>query len=98
MVITVEVDQDLEEIVPGFLENRQQELVKINQAIESSDFDTLQVIGHKLAGNAGGYGFATLGEFGAQMENSARKRELGTIKQMRDEIKKYLSEVEVKYV
>ncbi|MBT3235736.1 MAG: Hpt domain-containing protein [Bdellovibrionales bacterium] len=98
MGFTVEIDRDLEEIVPTFLENRHKELIKIAEAIEAADFASLQIIGHKLAGNSGGYGFAKLGELGAQIEQAAIKRSIDPMQGLYDQIKHYLDQVEIKYI
>jgi hypothetical protein len=38
----VNIDIDLEDLIPGFLENRQKDILKLEQAIEEQDFEVLR--------------------------------------------------------
>ena len=96
--ITVEVDEDLEDLIPGFLENRNADISKLRQAAETADFESLRSIGHSLKGVGGGYGFETMSELGAQIETAAKSQQLDVIKDGIDQLDKYLQHVEIKYV
>ena len=96
--ITVEVDEDLEDLIPGFLENRKADISKLRQAAETADFENLRSIGHSLKGVGGGYGFETMSELGAQIETAAKSQQLDEIKDCIDQLDKYLQHVEIKYV
>ena len=98
MVIIVEIDKDIEEIVPGFLENRTKELDILKEAIKTNNFEELKSIGHKISGNAGSYGFDELGEIGAKLEENASNGKMEAIKQNVADIELYLTDIEVKYV
>jgi HPt (histidine-containing phosphotransfer) domain-containing protein len=93
----VSVDKDLEEIIPSFLENRKKDLTLLDQAIEQNDFAAIEVIGHKLAGNAGSYGFPDLGEIGCSIELQAEKKNSDTLRELIASYKSYMETLEIKY-
>lgn len=96
--IIVEIDEFLQEIIPGFLENRVKEQEDLKSAISEGNFAEIQVIGHKLSGNGGSYGFDQLSELGGKLEESAKNENIEDVKVIVDEIHNYVTNVEVKYV
>jgi len=96
--IIVKIDKDLEDLIPTYLQRRSEEIEKIHEAINGNDFNSLKVIGHKLSGNAGGYGFDDLGVYGASIEHAAEKENMDTIKENFEKIKDYLNRIQVTYV
>ncbi len=48
--IIVQVDPDLEELIPGFLENRKLDIEKLRSALNEKDFVNLGLIGHSIKG------------------------------------------------
>ena len=95
--IRVAIDPDLEDLIPGFLENRKKDLDKIRAALSSGDMEDLRSIGHSLKGVGGGYGFDRISEIGAAIESSAKASDLGAIKPQVDDLADYLEHVEVVY-
>lgn len=96
--IVVEVDEDLEDLIPGFLNNRNADIGKLQQAADASDFETLRSIGHSLKGVGGGYGFEKMSELGASIETAAKGEQLEEIKSFIAALENYLQNVEVKFV
>lgn len=68
--IIVNIDKDLEDIMPMFLENRRKDLDALSSLLEQMDYDSIQTIGHRLAGNAGSYGLDELGKIGVALESA----------------------------
>lgn len=96
--ITVEVDEDLEDLIPGFLENRSADVEKLRQAADAADYETLRSIGHSLKGVGGGYGFEKMSELGAQIETAAKGEQLDDIKSCIDQLDHYLQNIDVTFV
>jgi len=94
----IEIDKDIADIVPGFLENRRKEIITLKDALAKGDFTTARNIGHKISGNAGSYGFDELGEIGANLETNATKKDLQRSKSNVESIEHYLANIEVKYI
>lgn len=93
--IRVIIDEDLEDILPTFLENRSNDIEKIKSALESSDLKAIEVIAHKLAGNAGSYGLHDLGKIGVALEESCNNESLGNIKEYFEQYKDYMARLEI---
>lgn len=94
----VEVDKELEDVFPRYLRNREDDMMKIQTALEKKDFETLRQIGHKLAGNASGYGLLDLGEMARNMERSAEGRRYDECRNLYSQMQAYLANLELKFV
>lgn len=90
--IDVEVEPDLMDLVPMFLENRRREVGELRTALEVGDVATVEDIGHRMKG-LGGYGFAYVGEAGGALEEMARSGDLAGADRWVDAIDDYLSRV-----
>lgn len=95
--IMVTVDEDLEELIPGFLKNRTADVQLLKDAIEAGDIGKIQSIGHSLKGVGGGYGFDHLSELGAKIEIAAKEKNVGEINELTEEMADYMTRVEVVY-
>ena len=94
----VEVDADLEELIPGFLNNRQADLEKIRMAIADADFNSIQSIAHSIKGVGGGYGFDRLSEIGFELENNAKLKNATELSALSNAMEEYLNKLEIVYV
>lgn len=94
---TVIIDSDLEELIPGFMENRRQDVENLMAASENRDFESLRSIGHSLKGVGGGYGFMLITELGAAIESAAKEQDLDTASKCIKELSGYLQRVEIRY-
>ncbi len=95
--IIVQVDPDLEDLIPGFLENRKLDVEKLRAELESSDFINLQSIGHSIKGVGGGYGFDLMSELGAAIESAAKEQNADQVREKIDQLNHYLQRVVVEY-
>lgn len=91
------IDADLEEIVPGFLEKRRHEIPLLLESLQNKDFLSLKSMGHKLKGNAGGYGFDELSKLGADLEEAASNEQTLQCKSIIESINNYISNIEVQF-
>lgn len=94
----VEVDKELEDVFPRYLRNREEDMMKIETALEKKDFEFLRQIGHKLAGNAAGYGLLGLGDMARELERCAEGRQYDKCRQLFQQMKDYLTKLELKFV
>ena len=93
--IVVQVDADLEDLIPGYLQNRLQDVDSILQAVDKQDFETIRVLGHTMTGTGGGYGFDAITEIGRGFEEAAKDRNAQAIRQGAAALLAYLQAVEV---
>ena len=95
--IIIQGDPDLEDLIPGFLENRRNDVEKLRTCLEADDFESMRILGHSMKGAGGGYGFDAITEFGASIEEAAKAGDAARIATTTDELAAYLERVEVVY-
>lgn len=96
--IVVQVDVDLEDLIPMFLSNRKREIPELKEALRKGDFEAIRVLGHSLKGVGGGYGFDAITDLGAVLETAARSENLPEIEQTVSQLATFLDCVEVEYI
>ena len=94
----VKVDASLSDLIPGFLKNRRKDVIMLHEALKKSDFEVVEIVGHRLRGNAGGYGFDELGLLGAQMEIAGQKHDRTGAAKLAIQLADYITHVEIQYV
>jgi CheY-like chemotaxis protein len=95
--IIVHVDAELEDLIPGFLENRHKDVKSMLEALEQTDYDTIRVLGHSMKGSGGGYGFDAVTDIGKSLEEAAGERDSEEIRKLVGELLTYIERVEVFY-
>lgn len=93
--ITVNIDSDLEHLVPTFLANRQKDLRTIRTALAEKDFETIGMLGHRMKGDGGGYGFHAISEIGGSMELAAGRHDQPAIERSTSQLEDFLARVAV---
>jgi HPt (histidine-containing phosphotransfer) domain-containing protein len=93
--ITVRLDPDIQDLIPGFLDNRKKDVTAIRTALANGDFATITVLGHTMKGDGGGYGFDDISEIGALIETAGKQKNADKIKQGLDRLADFLERVEV---
>ncbi len=97
MAIEVVIDKDLEDLIPGYLENRKKDIVKTEKSLLEKDFETIRVIGHSMKGSGGGYGFDKISEIGKAIEEAAKSGDVASIKTRLKELGDYVENVRISY-
>ncbi|SPP63058.1 Hpt domain-containing protein [Nitrospira lenta] len=95
--ITVYIDPDLEDIIPTFLANRQKDLQTLRTAIAAKDFETIGILGHRMRGDGGGYGFNAISDIGGIMELAAGRRDEPAIRRQTTALEDFLARVHIIY-
>ncbi len=95
--ITVYLDREIEDIVPVFLSNRRKDLATLRTALAEKDFETIRVLGHRMKGDGGGYGFERITEIGGAMELAAARRDHPALDRHVAELEHFLARVDVVY-
>ena len=95
--ITVYIDPGLEEIVPGFLENRRRDVQILETALQGNSLAQIQIIGHRMKGDGGGYGFDAISTIGAALEQAAARADRLAIQRHTAELIDFLARVTVVY-
>jgi hypothetical protein len=95
--IVVRIDPDLKEIVPGFLDNRRRDLKTLERCLQEQELETVRLLGHRMRGDGGGYGFERISEIGSRLEQAAVIRDFATLRDQCSELQDFLTRVEVLY-
>ena len=95
--LLVHIDPALAEIVPTYLENRHKDLALLADLLRKAEFESLRVLGHRMKGSGGGYGFADISAIGWRMEQAATHADATEMTACIAELKSYLDRVEVVY-
>lgn len=95
--IIIEADQDLSELIPGFLQHRHDDIRLIAEYLEKGDFESLRILGHSMKGSGSGYGFDDISDIGAVIEQDAKEKNPAEIQKQAEALEDYLLRVEVIY-
>ncbi|MBI3950534.1 MAG: response regulator [Acidobacteria bacterium] len=95
--IIVEVDADLQKLLPRFLEGRRKDIETILTALEQEDYRTIEILGHTLRGSGGSYGIDAISDIGQALERAARAKQREDIRKCVAELSHYLDHVEIVY-
>ena len=46
--LRISIDPDLRDLIPGFLQNRRQDIQTLQEALTIGNFDTIRTLGHRI--------------------------------------------------
>lgn len=95
--IVVQVDPDIEELIPEFLQRRHTDIAAISDALKKGDYETIRILGHSMKGSGGGYGFDAISDIGRRLEQAAKDKHLEEIHKQTKALSDYLERLEVTY-
>ena len=93
--IVVRANPLFKDLIPGFLENRRQDVVAMLDALDRGDFGTVGSLGHGMRGAGGSWGFQAITDIGAALEQSAERADTDASRKSVGELSTYLDRVEV---
>lgn len=96
--VIIEIDEDLKDLVPQFIENRKKDIVTLQNLVANNEFDSIAQLSHKIKGAAAGYGFKNLSDLAAKMEVAAKENNHQTANQLAQDIENHFSNIEVRYI
>jgi len=94
---TVEVDADVEELIPPFLESKKEELRQLKLKLDANDYEPVRQISHKLKGAFNMYGFRFLSDACATMEAVSPRGERDTIQEQLDAIDHFMENMTLQF-
>jgi HPt (histidine-containing phosphotransfer) domain-containing protein len=93
--VIVEVDEDLSDLIPGFLTHKRADIDTIFEAVTRRDYAAISSIAHKIKGEGGSYGFDSMSEMARSLEHAAAIRDDGAVTALAQQLLSYLDHVEV---
>lgn len=94
----VQVDADLEDLVPDFFAEIEEDLGIMEKSLQKADFETPHRLGHGLKGAAGNYELHDLTKIFLAIEQAAKMQNGNAILENMDRVKGYLRRLEIEYV
>lgn len=94
----VNIESDMKELIPGFLNNRRKDVEKIKQMLNENDLESIQLVGHTMKGNGAGYGFERISELGKMIEDAAKANQIDEVSNLNNELSFFIENVEITYI
>jgi len=95
--VLVHADPKFADLIPGFLQNRRNDVRTMLAALDRGDFETVQSLGHGMRGAGGSWGFQRISDLGADLEQAASSVDAGASRRWVEQLSSYLDNVEVVY-
>jgi PAS domain S-box-containing protein len=93
--ILVGADPRFADLIPGFLQNRRQDVIAMLDALDRGDFETVESLGHGMKGAGGSWGFQAITDIGAALEHAAESADTDASRKWVGELSTYLDRVEI---
>src|SRR5450759_4768384 len=93
--ILVRANPKFADLIPGFLQNRRQDVIAMLDALDRGDFETVESLGHGMKGAGGNYGFQAITDIGAALEQAAESADIDASRKWVGELSRYLERVEI---
>jgi len=93
----VYVDPDLEKLVPKFILAQKAQFELMKEALKNLKYEELKLLGHRMKGSCGGYGFLLLGELGETIEKAAEAKDFNLLKNGLARLEVCFSNLKVEY-
>lgn len=91
--IIVHIDPELEDLIPGFLTNRERDVESLRALVAQEDWTAVRIIGHSMKGAGGGYGFDPITDLGGVIEAAALEGDGDVVLEATDRLADYLARV-----
>lgn len=96
--VRINVDSELQDLIPQFLENRKKDIQAMSELVERKDLSAIAQLAHKIKGAAAGYGFRDLSDLAAQMEQAAKRNDLSPLESLSENMKDHFERIEIHFV
>ena len=86
-------DPSFADIVIPFVQGLAERLRVMEESINAQDLDALRVAAHQLKGAGGGYGFPSLSDHAAELEQQARQAKIDDCTQAVEDLKQLIARI-----
>jgi CheY-like chemotaxis protein/HPt (histidine-containing phosphotransfer) domain-containing protein len=93
----VVIDKDLEDLVPGYLNNIREDVESLKAALEGQEYEIAMVLGHSMKGSGGAYGLNEITDIGRSLESAAKRKDLAEIRRQVMMLSDFLNSIIVEY-
>ena len=93
--VIVEVDEDLSDLIPGFMARKREDVAAIFDAVTRHDYAAISKLAHRIKGEGGSYGFDAMTEIGRSLEHAAATRDDGAVTTLARQLLSYMDHLEI---
>ncbi|MGH7925852.1 MAG: Hpt domain-containing protein [Candidatus Binatus sp.] len=93
--VIVEVDEDLSDLIPGFLTHKRADVAEIFEAVARRDYAGIGRVAHRIKGEGGSYGFESMTEMGRSLEHAAAVRDSSAVTTLAHQLLNYMDRLEI---
>lgn len=93
----VVVPKELADLVPAFLENRRKDVHALRVLLLSDDLEGLRLLGDRIKGVSGSYGFIRIATIARLIEDSARQGKRAALDVLVAQYEEHVSRLEVAF-
>ena len=90
------VDDDIADLVPGYVAARRQDMATLREYLEHHDLDAIARLAHKMKGSGAGYGLPEVTRLGGDIEAAARSGDSGPIGSLIDDLSGHLTRLRIR--
>src|SRR5262249_16156970 len=90
-VVDLHIEPKVRLLIAGYLESRRRDVEALRAALETSDYEAIRDLGHKMSGTGGAYGLPRITEIGSNLEKAAKERDPQIIRGQTGELTRILS-------
>jgi two-component system, sensor histidine kinase and response regulator len=95
--IVVQIDQDLSDLVPGFLARKREDARAVLAAVEHGDAEAIARLGHKMKGEGGSYGLDAVTDLGRELEQAGKDCNFDAARRLGRDLTNFLERLEIVY-
>jgi PAS domain S-box-containing protein len=95
--IVVQIDQDLSDLVPGFLARKREDARAVLAAVEHGDAEAIARLGHKMKGEGGSYGLDAVTDLGRELEQAGKDSDFDGARRLGRDLTNFLERLEIVY-
>ena len=91
------IDPLFTDLIPGFVERQYENTMRVLEALETGDYETVSRLGHMMKGVGSGYGFHAVTSVGRDMQQAAAHKNYDLARELATGLSDYLLRVECIY-
>jgi len=95
--VNAPVKANIKDRIPAYLQNCQQNVIDIGDALDRVDFETVTRLGHNMSGSGGMFGFQAISDFGASLQQAAESSDTAASRQWVGELSAYLDDITINF-
>lgn len=96
--VVLQISAEFEDLMPGFLEHRRQDVLQLTDALARDDFELIRGIGHGIKGAGGTYGLEMISAYGQMLEAEALQGNASEVRATVEALSDFLDRLQLVYV